>query len=284
MAEYVKVCSNCGSRDIEMSRDLGYVPGLTGSERYFCRSCGYESAPLLIDASNTEEDLQKDSFYKISLIPINTIDQDVENIVSEIQWSGKEYTTTGKHAVLDQYRHTIKGNEYSNTVILDLKGIKTGHPNYKIMKSVVKTKYNIWLDIGIHNDGDIFDAFTLDANRVICSSICVSSMQIYEEAFALSDNVLPCICIYDDKVEWKSSNNEKNVYRVIESLKKIGYDEIILIDLKRLGRNEGADISYASRVSETFSNIIFGGGIHEEDVLNFKKLKLRGIILDPEFN
>lgn len=284
MAEYVKVCSNCGSRDIEMSRDVGYVPGLTGNERYFCRSCGQESAPLLIEDTKTEDEAQKGDFYKICMIPINTIENEIDSVVSEIRWNSSEYATTGRNVMFDQYRTAVKNNGYSNTIILDLRGIKTGHPNYKILKSVVKPKYDIWLDIGIHNDDDIFDAFTLDASRVVCSSICISSIQTYEEAFDLSDHILPCVCIYDDKVQWKSSGNEVNVFRVIELLKKIGYDEIIVLDLKRLGKNEGPDVQYAARISETFPDIIFGGGIREEDVSDFSDLRLRGIIIDPEFN
>lgn len=284
MVEYVKVCSNCGSRDIEMSRDVGYVPGLTGNERYFCRSCGQESTPLLIEDAKIDDMSQKEYFYKIALIPIDTMKYEIDSVASEIQWNKDGYVTTGRHTVFDQYRTSIKDKGYSNTIILDLKGIKTGHPNYKIMKNVVKPKYDIWLDIGIHTDGDIFDAFTLDASRVICSSICVSSIQIYEEAFDLSDHVLPCICVYDDKVQWKSSTNEVNVFKVIDRLKKIGYDEIVLIDLKHLGKNEGPDIQYASRISESYSGIIFGGGIREEDVSDISGLKLRGIMLDPEFS
>lgn len=284
MAEYIRVCSNCGSRDIEMSRDVGYVPGLTGNERYFCRSCGQESTPLLIEDIKTEDEAKKWDFYKICIIPIDTMENEVESVASEIQWNGSEYVTTGRQAMFDQYRSAVKNNGYSNTIILDLRGIKTGHPNYKIMKNVVKPKYDIWLDIGIHSDGDIFDAFTLDASRVVCSSICVSSMQIYEEAFELSDHILPCVCIYEDKVQWRSSGNELNVFRVIERLKKIGYDEIIILDLKRLGKNEGPDMQYAARISEAFPGIIFGGGMHEKDISNFSELNLRGIMLDPEFN
>ncbi len=284
MAEYVKVCSNCGSKDIEMTREMGYVPGLTGNERYFCRSCGQESAPLLIEDTKTEDETQKGDFYKICLIPIDTIENEIESVVSEVQWNGREYFTTGRRAMFDQYRTAVKNNGCSNTIVLDLRGIKTGHPQYKIMKNVVKPKYDIWLDIGIHNDGDIFDAFTLDASRVVCSSICVSSIQMYEEAFDLSDHIVPCICICDDKVQWKSSGNEVNAFRVIERLKKIGYDEIIILDIKRLGKNEGPDMQYAARISEAFSGIIFGGGMREEDISEFSNLKLRGIILDPKFD
>ena len=283
MVEYVKVCSNCGSRDIEPSRNVGYVPGLTGNERYFCRSCGQESVPLLIDESKVENE-NKDGFYKVAMVPVDTANTKLENIVSEIQWDGNEYVTTDNQTIFEEYKSTIRNNRCSNTIILDLIGIKTRHPNYKILKNIVKPKYNIWLDIGIHNDEDIFDAFTLDAGRVICSSICVSSVQVYEEAFDLSDHILPCICTCGDKVQWKSSANETDLFRVIESLKRIGYEEIIIIDLDCLGKNKVPDKSYASRISETFSGIIFGGGVREEDVTDLKNLKLRGVILDPEFN
>lgn len=287
MPEYVKVCSHCGSNDIDLPSGIESIPGLTVNEKCYCHTCGRISVPIMVEktAQQQPEDTDDDNFQTLSLLPITADAQALAALVTEIGWGEGQYIQTGRDENFESYRGRVTNNpDYSGMMILDLKGIKTGHPDFNILKKAVKHKYNVWLDTGIATESDVFDAFTLDAYRVVCNSLCAASMNLFEEAFALSDHILPCLCLAENKVQWSRFAGEKDAYRAIRMLKDLGYEEIAVIDLDQLGNAQFNSLAYAAKLSETFSGIILGGGVHQCDVSALKEAGLAGAIVEPGFD
>jgi len=61
----------------------------------------------------------------------------------------------------------------------------------------------------------------------------------------------------------------------------IGYEEIGVIDLPRLGRRNGPDADMLARLERLDAKFILGGGITETDVERLRASGMLGAFMDP---
>ena len=279
---YVRVCPICGSRDLSLPRKIESMPGFSVNERCYCNNCGQESVPILIEEDSTNyNDESADDFQIIELIPLDTIHHPSNAVVSEIKWQNA-IRSSGKSEPFASYKDNLtRDKERPNMMVWDLNGINNARTNYKILKEVIKHKYNIILDPGICDISDIFDAFTMDITRVVCNSTCAKSPEVFEEAYEISDHVLPCVYVQNERVLWKSSKGEKDLQRTFKNLKDIGFEYIEVVNTDLLGTNIEPDYEYLSKLSDRFDGIIYCGGVQKDSISKIKEIGISGVVVEP---
>lgn len=307
MAEKVTIraCPYCGSMDTRPALLFGGpIPWVDHNDGgYVCRNCGRTAVPLDFDnldelkafqrslASRSREGSQ--DFYHVPILPIDTIslfnlpviDLPMVQVaeVVEAEWRKGRIEATGRRTMFNRYWRAVESPRYSakEVALWDLAGIRDGHPNFDVLKKLVRSKYQVWLDLGMRDVQDVFDSFTMDVSRAILGSLTAPDKEIFEEAFELSDRVVPCLH-YDRKVLWPHRRDgPTDIGRAIRELTDIGYDEIGVIDLPRLGKREGPDPTMLSALEGLEAEIILGGGITEVDVEQLRSAGLRGAFMDP---
>jgi phosphoribosylformimino-5-aminoimidazole carboxamide ribonucleotide (ProFAR) isomerase len=109
-----------------------------------------------------------------ALFRIPVIDLPVAQVaeVVEVEWD-RGYQVKAKTAKFARYWRAVQSPRYSakEVVLLDLSGIEAGRPNFDVLKSLIKSKYQIWLDLGVRDIEDVFDCFAMDVSRAIIGTM-----------------------------------------------------------------------------------------------------------------
>ncbi|MGD0056919.1 MAG: HisA/HisF-related TIM barrel protein [Methanomassiliicoccales archaeon] len=302
----IRACPYCGSKDIApkilFGGPLAGVDNKNGS--YVCHNCGREAVPLDFASQEELRFFQKDvlgtrekvsqrrGFTHIPIVPVDTTSLfsiagfdlpigQVAEVVS-VEWNGRTLSRTEYGAPFVKYLKAVEGKRYNATDILliDLSGIQDGKPNFKVLRELIRRKYNVWLDLGMRSMQDLFDSFAMEISMAVASSLTVPSMKLLRDMFELSDKCLPCLFL-DRDVVWSVQNGPKKFGDVVRELKGIGFDEVGVIDLTRLGKRSGISRDFVSRLSDCDLDVVVGGGVIESDLNKLQEAGFAGVFIDP---
>ncbi len=302
----VYACPNCGGRDMEplqlVRGPMATVDDWDGS--YKCYECGHVAVPLFFESAeewvlfrqskkrNVVEQ-EESGFVHIPIVPVDTrplvgqtgFDVPFVKIVDvvTVEWDGKKFQRTGYSARFNRYWDAICGTRYNckQIMLMDLAGIAFGKPNFKAMRQLVKKNYDVWLDIGIASEQDLFDSFSLEAHKAMADTSTVSSPRLFKEIFELSDRCVPCIHLADEVVWGRPQPKLADLEATVRFLCDIGYKEIAVMDLKRLGKRNGVSTQLLDRLQSMDASFLVGGGVLESDLERIKAAGMVAALIEP---
>ncbi|MGD0818762.1 MAG: HisA/HisF-related TIM barrel protein [Methanomassiliicoccales archaeon] len=300
----ISACPYCGSRDIEPEVIFGGpMAGVDNQDGgYICHQCGRKAVPLdfvnqtelrAFKEDNMEHDQASKSFMHIPIMPVDTrsiltlagIEIPLGSVaeVVTVRWNGERLVRTEYSAKFSKYWKAVSGQRYnaSEVMLMDLAGIMEARPNFDVLRQLLKRKYNVWLEIGMRNEDDLFDAFAMGVSYAVAGSLCCRNIDMFTELFELSDKCIPCLYL-DDGVVWeRPGSGPKDMDEAIEALKVIGFHEIAIIDLPRLGTRSGYSKELVAKALGHGIALHIGGGITENDFESLEKMGVAGALVDP---
>ncbi|MDD1770781.1 MAG: hypothetical protein LUO79_06830 [Methanomassiliicoccales archaeon] len=303
----IYACPNCGGRDLVPTVLVGGPMAQLDENigTYHCDECGHTAVPLAFAKveewiafrqqamKRTEEAREKTGFLSIPILPIDTIplvsfaglDLPIAKTVEvvSVRWNGERLERTEYHVAFDRYWAAVAGKRYNATevLMLDLAGLNLARPNFPVMRELVKRKYDVWLDLGIRSDQDIFDAFSIEVSHALADTSTSSSLRLFKELYDLSDRCIPCVQ-FDRRVIWGTSRaGPLALDETIRRLKEIGYEEIAVIDLPALGTHAGVREEFLTLLDGLDTDLIVGGGVVEADLDKLKARGYKGGLVDP---
>ncbi len=306
MAEKVtlRACPYCGSMDTHPALLFGGpLPWVDHNDGgYHCRHCGRTAVPLDFDSKEDLLAFQRsikavggkadEGFFHLPIMPVDTSSlfdlpmlklpvAQVANVV-EVEWE-RGYRVRGRSERFSRYWSAVQSPRYSakEVLLLDLAGVRNGRPNFDVLKKLIRTKYQVWLDLGVRELDDVFDAFTMDVARTILSSMTAPDLGVFEEAFEISDRVVPCLHLAGDVLWSRKGVGPTRLEEAVAAMRDIGFELIGVIDLPRLGRGQGVDTQLVERLSRLDGHIIVGGGVLERDLDTMRASGLAGAFMDP---
>jgi uncharacterized protein related to proFAR isomerase len=300
----IRACPYCGSEDIFpkviFGGPLAGVDNKDGS--YRCRSCGKLAVPLdftsveersSFQGVNMNQDDQATKFRHIPIVPVDTrslfsigsIDLPLGSVaeVVSVKWDGNRLMRTEYSAKFSRYWKAVSGQRYnaSEVMLMDLAGIIEARPNFDALRQLLKRKYNVWLDIGMRNEDDLFDAFAMGVSYAVAGSLCCRNIDMFRGLFDLSDKCIPCLYL-DGKVVWERPGaGPTDLDEAIKALKGMGFDEMAIIDLPRLGSRSGYSKDIVAKALDHGIAIHVGGGITERDFDSLERMGAVGALVDP---
>jgi len=306
--EIIVACPHCGSRDIE-PRILvgGPMAGVDNDDRTFrCHACGKSAVPLTFGSTEDwihfrqekikgkDQERAKPEFSTVPILPVDTrpllsvggIDVPILKLaeVVDIRWDGSNMDRNDYHVPFDRYWRAISGQRYnaSDILLMDLSGVRNGKPNFRVLRELVKHKYDVWLDLGIRAEADLYDAFAIEVSRALLDTSLCSSLKLFEELFAMSDRCVPCIQVANDEVIWKRADAGPSTIKAsIKAMKDIGFEEVAVIDVRRLGTKLGVTDGMLDQLEGSEVRMLVGGGVLESDLERIKAKGLKGAFIDP---
>ncbi|MEM2944515.1 MAG: HisA/HisF-related TIM barrel protein [Methanomassiliicoccales archaeon] len=300
----ILACPYCGSVEIVPKVIFGGpLPGIDAKNgTYVCEKCEKEAVPLHF---RTFEEWSSffggvgissesgSAFFRIPVLPIDTvpflsigrIEFPIGKVarVSNIVWRGNALASINEGIPFDIYLKTVFGKNYSANAILlmDLAGINEGKPNFKVLKELTRKNREIWLDIGMHTLQDLFDSYAMEVSRAIINTSTANGLRIFEEAFELSDRCMPCI-YFDKEIRWaKRNSGPADLKTMANMLKKIGYEEMAVIDINHLGSSKGVSKDFVKKALANDLKVYIGGGVVETDLDLLEKEGATGALIDP---
>lgn len=300
----IRACPYCGSMDTYPALLFGGpLPWIDHNDGgYRCRHCGKTAVPLDFDSMDELKAFQKSltpgsgeiagDFVHIPIMPVDTttlfripyIDLPIAQVaeVVEVEWNDG-YRIKGQSAKFSRYWRAVQSPRYSakEIMLLDLSGIQEGKPNFDVLKTLIKSKYQVWLDLGVRDVEDVFDSFAMDVSRTIIGTMTAPNLGVFEEAFDLSDRLVPCIQMTKEVLWPNRKAGPRDLEGAVAALTDRGFEQIGVIDLTRIGHRNGVDRALVERVALLDADIILGGGVIEEDVALLRSSGLAGAFMDP---
>ncbi|HSA35882.1 MAG TPA: HisA/HisF-related TIM barrel protein, partial [Methanomassiliicoccales archaeon] len=167
-----------------------------------------------------------------------------------------------------------------DVLLMDLAGMQHARPNFEALKALMKRKYAVWLEMGVRNVQDLFDAFTLGAQNVLLGSLTCPSKSMLEEVIELSDMSIPLL-YYDGKVLWSGKQIPSDLSASLRMLADLGFDKAAVLDLRRLGGKDGYDVDLLDLALSSDLEMLFGGGVREPDLPELRDKGAVGGLLEP---
>ncbi|MCE5296613.1 MAG: hypothetical protein LLG16_05865 [Euryarchaeota archaeon] len=287
----VRVCPYCFSHEIdEVALIGGPMAQLDNDDGTFkCHKCGRVAVPM--EFASWEEyiafvwdrdDKTDDNFRTIPMMPLVWDDRKGEAFVSDISWNGR-LVPGSMRTPFKEYWRTASKEVYRTirTFIVDVEGTLTGSARVTELQKVLRKKADVSLDIGIRNEQDVYDCFTMGAWEVIACTWAVPSIDIFEDIIEMTDRCVPCLC-HERTVVWSKKNgNPEKLEDAVRALKDMGYDTIAVMDLWGLGKGGFHGEDLIMRAKGLGVKIIAGGGVDLAQVESIKELGADGAILDP---
>ena len=169
--------------------------------------------------------------------------------------------------------------------VADLDAIMHGNPNYSIITELCNNSLlKICLDPGIKEFEDIQNFAEFKLEKLIIGLETLSSIEVLRESkkYLDSEQILLSIDMYDGKVLTRIESFKKlTPLEVIKELERNHINDIILLDLFRVGQKVGGIPREYLQIRESFKgNILVGGGIRNiQDVIAYKQEGFSGVLI-----
>jgi len=173
--------------------------------------------------------------------------------------------------------NNLKINGAKEIYIADLDLIeKKGHNLDKI--KMINTILPIILDSGIR-DIKSFEFFLDYAYKLIVATETIESI---EEIYKIFDKfpkerIILSLDIKDNKIY--SNNFDISLNDFKKELLSLNPNEIILLDISKVGTNSGFNLKLIDEFSEFKDKLILGGGIIKEEILNLSNLGIKKALI-----
>lgn len=167
---------------------------------------------------------------------------------------------------------SLKAAGAKRMYIADLNSIEGEGSNLKIVKDVNEI-IPVMLDAGVNNVQRVEKLLEV-ADKVIIATETLKNLKNLDEIFKSfkRDELVLSIDIKNN--ELLARNMETDLDTMIDKIKELKPDEIILLDISRVGTESGVDNALINKFEAFKSSIIMGGGILEEDI---EELSSKGV-------
>ncbi|MHA1272415.1 MAG: HisA/HisF-related TIM barrel protein [Promethearchaeota archaeon] len=174
---------------------------------------------------------------------------------------------------------------FSELYIADLDGIINKKPNIKIISKILNnSNIKLMLDPGISEIKDFSIYLNLNLNKIILGIETIKNLKIIENALDELSNskIIISIDMYKGIILSKSDIISKlNPIDLVRDLNEIGVNEIILLDLFRVGQKCGGIPQLFLKIRDNFNgDILIGGGIKNiQDIELIYRNNFSGVLI-----
>ena len=179
----------------------------------------------------------------------------------------------------------FKKQGFSRLYIADLDAIMKKRSNLAVIKQIVKsTGLDLMVDAGTTNLEGVEKLLSSGIERVIIGTETLSSMSFVQEAVKTfgQERIVVSIDSKGERLLGKMGLDQKsNPLKLLQDVSKAGVNQIILLDLARVGSSKGVNSSLLVDFSEIREvEILVGGGVcNIEDLKHLRKMGVAGVLV-----
>jgi phosphoribosylformimino-5-aminoimidazole carboxamide ribotide isomerase len=168
--------------------------------------------------------------------------------------------------------------------IADLDAITKGQINFQLLKGICdETKLKVMVDAGVTNLETAKKLIEIGISKVVIGTETLRTKDFVSEAVKIlgNDQAIVSLDLKDDKVLVKRGfAGCVNPACLLHEFKDRGVSNIIILDLNRVGSEEGVNVDLVSKAFEEGLNVYVGGGVRDiNDLIRLRDLGISGVLV-----
>ncbi len=180
---------------------------------------------------------------------------------------------------------TFKDIGFSELYLADLDAIINDKLDLEMLKVIAKeTELRLMVDAGVTDVEITKKLFDSGVQRTVIGTETLEKKDFLSQAVTLfgSDRIILSLDLRGNEVLFKWASGQSNkATLLLQEFSKMGLSDAIILDLARVGSNEGVDIDFLKKLLRASSlNLYVGGGIRSiSEVLKLEELGVSGVLV-----
>ncbi|MDR0797179.1 MAG: hypothetical protein LBE70_00450 [Nitrososphaerota archaeon] len=172
---------------------------------------------------------------------------------------------------------------FSTLYLADLDAIQGKKPCYELYRNIVQIGFNLMVDAGVTNVQTVKSLLNCGVSKVIIGTETIQNIAFLQETVQQvgTNKIVVSLDLKDDKVLLPTTfDGPTDMFELFETFRNMGVFQFILLDLIRVGSNEGPNIELLKKTL-TINTVSFyvGGGVRNiDDLLRLKELNVLGVL------
>ena len=235
---------------------------------------------LLASLTKIEED-------KLKIIPVLDILDGVA--VHAVRGRRKEYKPLGSELVASadplEVAVVFKNLGFNELYVADLDAISGKKPNIHIIKRISdETRLRLMVDAGVADLPRAEELLKNHVSKVVIGTETLPTIRFVGEAIECfgKNRVVVSLDLKDGKVLGTPELGKfKNPADILRGLQEMGLEQIIILDLSRVGSDEGVNMPLLREILGRFKlKVLVGGGVRDlKDLLELERMGVFGVLL-----
>jgi len=178
-----------------------------------------------------------------------------------------------------------KDFNFKEFYIADLDAIIKNRPNMDLLSEILKIpEINVIVDPGIKDKEDLLYYSKYKLKKLILGLETINNLEVVNDGLKILGEYKLIVSVDMFKGNLISKIKElktQNPIKIVNTLKKFGVRELLLLDLFRVGQKIGGIPPIYLKIRKIFKGaVLVGGGIKDfRDVLNYYNNKFNGILI-----
>jgi len=174
---------------------------------------------------------------------------------------------------------------FSSLYLADLDAILGKSANFDIYRQIMtQTRLDLMVDAGIADIAKAEEVLATEVSKVVVGTETLNSLDFVSEAVSAfgEDKVVVSIDLKEGKVlSISEAIASMDAVSFAQKLRKIGINQIILLDLDRVGTEHGINLTILKNILEkTGIEVLVGGGIRSlQELEELRKLGVSGALV-----
>jgi phosphoribosylformimino-5-aminoimidazole carboxamide ribotide isomerase len=179
----------------------------------------------------------------------------------------------------------FKAVGFSELYVADLDAIMGGHPNFSVLKQIANTTgLRLMVDAGIADLERTEKLLNNSVSKVIIGTETLHSLSFLKEAVAAlgKERVVVSLDLKGEQVLSRFKlGTLGNPLSVMQKIQESGVEQIILLDLARVGSSEGVNMPLLKEMLKNKKlTLLIGGGVRDiTDLLTLKNVGVFGVLV-----
>jgi phosphoribosylformimino-5-aminoimidazole carboxamide ribotide isomerase len=174
---------------------------------------------------------------------------------------------------------------FKELYVADLNAITGNHDNFEVLERIaLETRMHLMVDAGVSDIRTVKEVIRHGASKVIIGTETLTSTGFVEKAIRSlgPQRVIVSLDVKNGQLLSKLDPCKfSDPIDVLRGFQRMGLTQAILLDLARVGSQEGVDVAFLKKALEGVDLEVFvGGGIRDiDDLLKLKELGVFGVLL-----
>ena len=177
----------------------------------------------------------------------------------------------------------FKLHGFSTLYLADIDAIQGKTPAFDFYSCIVQMGFDLMVDVGVTDVWVAKNLINCGVSKVIVGTETLQSKVSLQKIVAQvgTDKIIVSFDVKNDKVlTHPVFDGSTDLLELFETFQSIGVSEFMLLDLTRVGSNEGVNAELLKKCSDVLDcGIYVGGGIRSvDDLLKLKELNVLGVL------